>query len=160
MHARSMPNMRQEAIEDHLLLLWRTLPLRGVTDQEGTLADYQFALSDCSAQAVENTVNALRAGLIEDASKDFCPKAPKLAEYARAEQRRLEAINRPRMVSHRPVEHEFKDWRVIQRERTRELAQQGYVLVAENCTQDQSRKFLKPRTRWFWAIQEVWEPTR
>jgi hypothetical protein len=163
MYARSMPSMRQETIEDQLQILWRTLRLRGVTDQTGTLEDYIFALNDCSVEALQTTVNNLRAGRIEEASKEFSPSAPKLAEYVRAEQRRLDAINRPKAISFQPISRPWKDWKLIHRHIADDLAAKGFVKVAENTPLDTAvtfarRKTWRPGTRWFWAIQEAWEP--
>lgn len=147
------------------MVLWRALPVRGGTDPEGVLEDYQFALQDCSALAVENTVNALRAGKIEEASKDFCPKAPKLAEYARAEQRRLDAINRPPAVEHKPARS--PEWigpeRLRQMERD-SLSRRGFLLFAENISQDSfamscGRRKWPVGSTWKWLLQEVWAPS-
>lgn len=163
MHERSTVNMREQAIEDQLHILWRTLPFRGGTDLEGTLSDFQFALQDVSVRAVENIVAALRAGLIEDASRDFCPKAPKLADYARAEQRRLDAVNRPKSVGYQPAAHAFKDWRIVHRECAAELAEKGFVCIPNVSIEDWvsggKRRRWKAGTTWFWSISEAWSPS-
>lgn len=143
--------------------LWITLPLRGVTDERGTLEGYGFALEGFSVEAIRNTVNMLRRGEIEEASKEWCPKAPKLAEYVRAEQSRIDALNRPRAVSYQPVSRPWKDWNIIQRERTRELQEQGFVLLDQNvahdvaCARTRQKKY-PVGSIWFWCIQEVWGP--
>lgn len=151
-----------------LKTLWVALPVRAPGDvsddarerQMAILDAYCFALSDCSNEAIWNTVNNLRAGKIEDASRDFCPKAPKLAEYARAEHRRLEAINRPKMVSYKPAPSEgFKDMRIVQRQITDKLASEGWFMAADNATIEKFRTGnFKVRSRHYWAIQEVWSP--
>lgn len=153
---------RPQVIEA-LTTLWRALPLRGVSDEAGVMDDYCYALSDCSSQAVWNTVNNLRSGKIEEASKDFCPKAPKLAEYVRFEQRRLDAINRPPAISYSPVNVPFKDWRIIHRQMADALKSVGWTLVAENLSLDDFTRLSKRRrwgaqTTWFWAIAEAWSP--
>lgn len=98
MDARSY---RPQIIEA-LTALWRTLPLRGVTDEHGVMEDYCFALRNFSEEAVANTVNALREGGIEGASKSFCPTAPQLADYVRAEQGRIDIMSRPRLAPPAP----------------------------------------------------------
>lgn len=163
MHERSTVNMREQAIEDQLHILWRTLPFRAGTDLEGTLSDFQFALQDVSVRAVENVVAALRSGLIDDASRDFCPKAPKLADYARAEQRRLDAVNRPKAVGYQPVGHQFKNWQEIHRHRAEELAASGFVCIPnisiDEMVAGSKRRRWKPGTQWFWSISEAWSPS-
>lgn len=151
--------------------LWVALPVRAPNDgeqdpsrrQREIMEVYCEALSEASSAAVWNTVSNLIAGKIEAASKNFCPRAPELAEYARAEQRRLDAANRPRGISYQPVSHTFKDWRISQRQTTEELARQGFTLAAENLPQDNfvtmaRRKALRPGTIWLWAVQEAWSP--
>lgn len=141
------------------------MPLRGVTDQEGTLEDYCFAVSDFDSDAIWNTVNALRSGKIDDASKDFCPKAPKLAEYVRAEQRRLDVQNAPKAITYRAEPVPFKDWGAIQRARTEELALLGFQCLRSEISHDEfvilgRRKALPTGTVWFWQLQEAWGPSQ
>ncbi|WP_454686859.1 hypothetical protein [Agrobacterium leguminum] len=143
--------------------LWITLPLRGVTDERGTLESYGFALEGNSVEAIRNTVNMLRRGEIADASKEWCPKAPKLAEYVRAEQSRLDAVNRPKMVSYQPVSRPWKDWNIIQRERTHELSEQGFVLLDKDVPHEIASNRMRQKkypvgSIWFWCLQEVWGP--
>jgi hypothetical protein len=159
-----------------LQALWVALPIKAPGEfardsdmdprerQMAILDAYCFALSDCSSEAVWNTVNNLRAGRIEEASKDFCPKAPKLAEYARAEHRRLQAMNRPKSVTYAPISQPWKDWRIIHRQRAQELAAKGWRLAAENLPLDNGvlmgrRKMWKPGSIWLWAISEMWSPS-
>lgn len=73
-------------------MLWRTLPLRGVTDERGTMEDYCEALREFSNQAIWNVVFALRDGTVKDASDEWSPRAPRLARWVREEQNRLDAI--------------------------------------------------------------------
>ena len=139
------------------------MPLRGVTDQEGTLEDYCFALSDFDSEAIWNTVNNLRSGKIEEASKDFCPKAPKLAEYVRSEQKRLDILKAPKAIPYIPAVSSFKDWRIIQRARTDELSAQGFRCIAVDIGLDEMvtksrRKTFPAGTIWFWCLQEAWGP--
>ncbi|MDK1375829.1 MULTISPECIES: hypothetical protein [unclassified Sinorhizobium] len=62
-----------------------------------------------------------------------------------------------------PVPHEYRDPRVRQRERAQELAEQGYVRIAEGITHDTFNSLTRSRS-WpicavhLWAIDEVWAP--
>lgn len=153
-----------------LQALWVALPVRASNDgdeedprkrQMQILDAYCFALSEFTSDAVWNTVNALRAGKIEDASKNFCPKAPELASYVRSEQKRLDILKSPRAISYVPVAHEFKDWRVIQRVETDRLAGEGFRCLATELGHDEfvtkaRRKAFPAGSVWFWALQECW----
>lgn len=92
---------RPTVIEE-LRRLWVALPVRAPEGMAGAdprerqvaiLESYCRALAEFSPEAIRKTVDDLEAGRIEDASKDFCPKPPKLAELVRAEQRRQELAN-------------------------------------------------------------------
>lgn len=146
-----------------LTVLWRALPPRGVTDERGTMEDYCFALADCSAEAVFNTVNNLRAGKIEEASKSFCPKAPELAVLVRSEQARLDAVNRPKSIPYQPPPRDYLVHVVKQRKQTEELAARGYRCIATGVDHPMSLNMTKKKERgvgsiWFASLQEVWEP--
>lgn len=155
-----------------LKALWVALPVRASNDGETgdprerqmqILDTYCFALSEFSSEAIMNTVNNLRAGKIEEASKSFCPKAPELAVYVRSEQKRLELLNSPRALPAPTVSKPFKHWGHIQREETIALASLGYRCVAENIGIDEMvtrarRKQFPEKTVWFWCIQEAWSP--
>lgn len=86
--------------------LWVALPVKapsdGLTDpgerQRAILETYCEALSDCSSEAVAQTVRLLIAGKIEEASKNFCPKPPELACFVRAEQRKIAMANQERRL--------------------------------------------------------------
>lgn len=134
-----------------------------MSDERGTLEDYCFALSDFSNDAVWNTVNNLRRGVIEEASKDFCPKAPKLAEFVRSEQARLDAVGRLPTLPAPAITKEFKRWDIIQRREANELAGSGFRLLAEKIGLDEMNIRAKRRefpegTIWFWCLQEAWGP--
>lgn len=107
------------------------------------------------------TVNNLRRGLIEEASKDFSPRAPKLAEYVRAEQARLDALRRPKALPYAPVHKEFQRHNERQRRETKELERQGWKKLADNIGQEEfntqaKRRRLPVGARWFWSLEEVW----
>ena len=86
--------------------LWVALPVKapndGVSDpgerQRAILETYCEALSDCSPEAIGQTVRLLIAGKIDEASKSFCPKPPELATFVRAEQRKINAAKRERQL--------------------------------------------------------------
>lgn len=155
-------HFRPQVIEA-LTVLWRALPPRGVTDERGTMEDYCFALADCSAEAVYNTVNNLRAGKIDEASKSFCPKAPELAVLVRSEQARLDAVNRPKSIPYQPPPRDYLVHVVRQRKQTEELAARGYRCIATGVDHPMSLNMTKKKERgvgsiWFASLQEVWEP--
>ncbi|WCK26622.1 hypothetical protein [Agrobacterium pusense] len=155
-------HFRPQVIEA-LTVLWRALPPRGVTDERGTMEDYCFALAECSAEAVFNTVNNLRAGKIEEASKSFCPKAPELAVLVRSEQARLDAVNRPKSIAYQPPPRDYLVHVVRQRKQTEELAKRGYRCIATGVDHPMSLNMTKKKERgvgsiWFASLQEVWEP--
>ncbi|CAD0211211.1 hypothetical protein AGRHK599_LOCUS1237 [Rhizobium rhizogenes] len=153
---------RPQVIEA-LTVLWRALPPRGVTDERGTMVDYCFALADCSAEAVYNTVNNLRAGKIEEASKSFCPKAPELAVLVRSEQARIDAVNRPKSIPYQAPPRDYLVHVVKQRQKANELAAQGFRCIATGVDHPMSLNMTKKKERgvgsiWFASLQEVWEP--
>lgn len=112
---------RPSTIES-LKALWVALPLRASNDgdvgdprerQMQILDTYCFALSEFSSEAIMNTVNNLRAGKIDEASKNFCPKAPELAVFVRAEQKRIDAVKRPKAISYQPIDRPWVDYREV-----------------------------------------------
>lgn len=139
------------------------MPIRGVTDPKEVLDVYLTAVQDCTPVAVRSTVEALIAGKIEDANPKFCPSTAEMARFVRAEQRRLDAINRPPAISYSPVNVPFKDWRIIHRQMADALKSVGWTLVAENLSLDDFTRLSKRRrwgahTTWFWALAEAWSP--
>lgn len=146
-----------------LRTLWITLPLRGVTDEQGTLDAYGFALEPFSIEAIGNTVNMLRRGEIKEASKEWCPKPPQLAEYVRSEQARLDAANRPKAIPYQPPPRDYLVHVVKQRQKADELASQGFHCIATGVDHIMSINMGKSKKRsvgsiWFASLQEVWEP--
>jgi hypothetical protein len=95
----------------------------------------------------------------------FCPRPPELANMVREEQRRLDAINRPRLPAPAAVSQPYKDLRVTQRLRAEELAGQGYAFLCECKGHDAFASMAKKRqipagAIHLWAIDEVWAPKR
>lgn len=97
--------------------LWVALPVKapndGVSDpkqrQKDIMDAYCEALSDCSNEAVAQTVRLLIAGKIDEASKSFCPKPPELATFVRAEQRKINAARREKMLPAPEPASEFSE---------------------------------------------------
>lgn len=146
-----------------LRTLWITLPLRAVTDEQGTLDAYGFALEPFSIEAIGNTVNMLRRGEIKEASKEWCPKPPQLAEYVRSEQARLDAINRPKAIPYQPPPRDYLVHQIKQRRDADELAKKGFYCLAKEVDHIMSINMWKTQKRsvwsvWFASLQEVWEP--
>ncbi|MDH7801301.1 MULTISPECIES: hypothetical protein [unclassified Rhizobium] len=168
MNAQSFRPSTIEALKS----LWVALPVRASNDgadgdprerQMAILQLYCDVLSECSETAIWNTVNNLRAGKIEDASKSFCPKAPELAVMVRSEQARLDAINRPKAIPYQPKPRDYLVHAVMQRKVTGELAKQGYRCIAKDVDHIMSINMWKKKersvgSRWFASLQEVWEP--
>lgn len=166
-------HLRPTVIES-LKTLWVALPLKAPADedhgnpverQRAILDNYCYVLRAYSPEAIANTVDYLREGKIKEASTRFCPTSPELARYVRDEQSRLDAINRPKAITYRAESRPWVDWRIVHRERTRELAEQGFVLIAENVDHATvvsmaKRRALPSRSTWFWAISEVWGPAQ
>lgn len=161
MNAQSFRPSTIEALKS----LWVALPVRASNDgadgdprerQMAILQLYCEVLSECSETAIWNTVNNLRAGKIEDASKSFCPKAPELASYVRSEQTRLDALNRPKSIAAQPVNRPWTDWREVHLNR----AFKENRAFIEHVTLDQakarsSRKKYPAGSTWFWSLGPV-----
>lgn len=145
--------------------LWITLPLKNVTDERATLEAYGFALEPFSIEAIQNTINALRRGEIEGASTVWCPRPPELASYVRAEQKRLDAVNRPPAMAYRPVDRNIPPITFAEQQEAKrdELRKRGYVLVKANVSQE---AFVMGCNRKAWPVgairayqtDEVWAP--
>ncbi len=158
-----------------LKALWVALPVRASNDGESgdprerqmqILDTYCFALSEFSSEAIWNTVNNLRCGKIEEASKNFCPKAPELAVYVRDEQKRLEVLKAPKAIVQAREPVPFKDWRVIQQKKVEERARaEGFILWDDDISLEQfntnaRRKKYPAKTTFYWAISQAWGPSR
>ncbi len=145
--------------------LWVALPVRASNDgadgdprerQMAILSLYADVLSEFSEAAICNTVNNLRSGKIEDASKSFCPKAPELAVLVRSEQSRLDAINRPKAVSYQPVERPFIDWRETHLNRVfkERRAFIEHATIDQSQSRARQRKY-PPFSLWLWSLGPV-----
>jgi hypothetical protein len=162
------------AVIDCLKSLWVALPLKAPATDDGFDAErqrdildaYCYALRSYSDEAVRNTVDALREGRIKDASKRFCPTSPELATYVRDEQSRLDAINRPAAIEHKPAARNgwISPGEIKERKRQDYLAA-GRDLLAENVSQETfihmaRSKQIPTGAIWNWLLQEIWSPQR
>lgn len=134
---------------------------RGV-EAEMLLAGYYVALQDERIETLEAVVMHLVKGTWREEVK-FCPRPPELANMVREEQRRVDAINRPRLPAPAAVKHQYKDVRISHRQRVEELSNDGYTLIAEGVTHDAFGSLAKSRaipagSIHLWAIDEVWCP--
>lgn len=163
------------AVIEALKALWVALPVRASNDGESgdprerqmqILDTYCYALSEFSSEAIWNTVNNLRAGKIEEASKNFCPKAPELAVFVRNEQKRLDVLKAPKAIAYIPQRAPFKDWRISNRRTVEELAEtKGFVLWESDISLEQfninaRRRKYPAGTTFYWAISEAWGPAK
>lgn len=161
MNAQSFRPSTIEALKS----LWVALPVRASNDgadgdprerQMSILSLYCDVLSEFSETAIWNTVNNLRAGKIEEASKSFCPKAPELAVFVRSEQARIDAVNRPKAISYQPVTQPWKDWREVHLNK----AFKERRAFIEHATIDQAksratRKKYPVGSTWYWSLGPV-----
>lgn len=144
-----------------LKALWVALPAKASNDgadgdprerQRAILDAYCFALSEFSNDAIWNTINNLRTGKIEEASKHFCPKAPELAAYVRSEQARLDAIKSRPAIPYQPTSRPWTDWREIHINRAFK-ARRKFI---EHCTLDQMHKAGRGKypvgSTWYWSL--------
>lgn len=156
---------------DSLKALWVALPIKAPASEEddprerqmAILDAYCYALRSYSPEAISNTIDYLREGKIKGASLRFCPTSPELATYVRDEQSRLDAVNRPKEITYRAESRPWVDWRIVHRERTRELTEQGFRLIAEHVDHPTfvsmvKRRVLPPKSTWFWSLFEAWGP--
>jgi hypothetical protein len=151
------------SVIEALRTLWVALPLKAAGDdgsdprerQMAILDTYCFALREFSPQAVGSVVDALRDGRIKDASKRFCPTAPELATYVREEQSRLDAINRPRMVSYKPPASDLRPFEIGMNKRRISAEDRRLVKIADCPTNDRWRAGHKANE---WPVGAIWIP--
>jgi hypothetical protein len=142
--------------------LFVSLPTPRGVDAEGLMDGYLVALESLPLEALKTVVVHLIKGTWRT-EVTFCPRPPELANMVRDEQRRVDAINRPRLPSLMAVSHQFVDLRITHRRRAESLAKDGYRLVAEGVTADSFRYLGKSRaipsgSVHLFAIDEVWAP--
>jgi hypothetical protein len=90
--------------------MFTSLPLPRGVDADELLRGYLVALEGLLPSALKSVVVHLVRGTWHEEVK-FCPRPPELANMVRFEQRRVEAINRPRLPPPQTQPHEWKDWR-------------------------------------------------
>lgn len=142
--------------------MFTALPLPRGIDGDELLRGYLVALDGEPVEALKSVVTKLIKGLWSEEVR-FCPRPPELANMVRAEKRSIELMRGPRRLPPPAIATPFKDWRIIQRDRTHELAAQGFRLLAEEISQESAHKRSQRRefpagSIWFWALQEMWGP--
>lgn len=90
--------------------MFTSLPLPRGVDADELLRGYLVALEGLLPSSLKSVVLHLVRGTWHEEVK-FCPRPPELANMVRFEQRRVEAINRPRLPPPEAVPHHWKDWR-------------------------------------------------
>ncbi len=143
------------------------------------IGEYVSVLKDVPSCGLRKSLTKLKRGLYENISLDFVPTPASLAAMSRAEAKvtiddlaRLKGkqstlsdiatANGPRLPS--SAKHQFRDLRIVHRQRSEELSKQGYRLVAESITSDAFLSLGKSRaipagSIHLWAIDEVWAPS-
>lgn len=144
--------------------MFTSLPLPRGVDADDLLRGYLVALEGLLPGTLKSVVVHLVKGTWREEVK-FCPRPPELANMVRDEQRRIDAINRPRLPPPAAVSQPFKDLRITQRQEAQELRSNGFVLVAEGITHDGFIALAKSRaipagSIHKWAIDEVWAPSK
>lgn len=142
--------------------MFTSLPMPKGLDADQLLGGYLVALEGLLPATLRSVVIQLVKGTWWEEVK-FCPRPPELANMVREEQRRIDAVNRPRLAGPAVVPHQFVDVRVSQRLRAEGLARQGYVLVGSSVKHDDFTTLGKSRaipagSIHLWAIDEVWCP--
>lgn len=142
---------------------------------ENLLSEYSIALDGVPRYGLVTAITKLKRGEYETIKAGFMPLPAELAAIARLEAKSLredrirkqetlnalaERVHRQVQASSSPV---LRDLRIVQRERSAELASQGYVLIAEGVTHDGFASLAKSRSipagsRHLWALDEVWAP--
>ena len=139
-----------------------SLPMPKGVDADDLLGGYLVALEGMLPATLKSVVIQLIKGTWREDVK-FCPRPPELANMVRAEQRRIDAENRPWLPSPAIAERAFNDLSVTHRLRADELAKSGYVLVAEGVDHEGFATLAKSRgiptgSRHLFAISEIWAP--
>lgn len=123
---------------------------------------YLVALDGLPTEALKAVVIHLIKGTWFEEVK-FCPRPPELANMVRHEQRRLDAMSRPRLPAPATVPQPFKDLRITQQLRAEGLERAGYVFIGECKGHDQfaaqaKKRLLPAGAIHLWAIDQIWAP--
>lgn len=138
--------------------LFVSLPTPKDTDQESLIAGYFVALEGMELEALQSVVMKVVKGLWDD-KVVFCPRPPELATMVRKEQRRLEEARQPKII-HSSVRVDFKDWRIIHRDKAEELRKKGYTLTAEGQEVKSRYSGVPAGSVFFWSTGEIWSPAQ
>lgn len=131
-------------------------------DENRAAQAYMYAIKGVSVAALARVAGKLMRGEYERDNAAFIPSPPEFAILAREEQRRINEAAKPR-IDPTPRSQPFKDLRVTQRQRSEELAREGFVLFATDVNHEKFASMAKARklpvgSRHLWAIDEVWAP--
>lgn len=142
--------------------MFTSLPLPKGVDADDLLGGYLVALEGLYPSTLRGVVVQLVKGTWRDEVK-FCPRPPELANMVRAEQRRIDAINRPRLPAPAVVQKPYIEISIKHRIRADELQRDGYVLAASGVNHEAFARLAKnrglpPKSIHLWAIDEVWTP--
>ncbi|RKD68990.1 hypothetical protein BJ928_104128 [Rhizobium sp. WW_1] len=142
--------------------MFTSLPLPRGVDADELLRGYLVALEGLLPSTLKSVVLHLVRGTWHEEVK-FCPRPPELANMVRFEQRRVDAVNRPRLPAPATIQQPFKDIRITQRNRADELQTAGYHFHS-NCESLDKFKSGGRNGQYpsgsihLWAIDEVWAP--
>lgn len=141
--------------------MFTSLPLPRGVDADELLGGYLVALEGLLPSTLKSVViHLIRGTWYEDVK--FCPRPPELANMVRQEQRRIDAMTRPRLPKPEPIQQQFKDLRITHRQRSEELQKSGFVFVCnagnEKFTSMAKRRELPAGSIHLWAIDEIWAP--
>jgi hypothetical protein len=142
--------------------MFTSLPLPRGVDADELLGGYLIALEGLLPSTLKAvTVHLVKGTWFEEVK--FCPRPPELANMVRHEQRRLDAMSRPRLPAPATVPQPFKDLRITQRLRAEELERAGYVFIGECKGHDQfaaqaKKRLLPSGAVHLWAIDQIWAP--
>lgn len=130
------------------------------TDVDTQLKAFIIAAHGNRSDAIQSAAARFIRGEVEGHKRNRCPTVAEFAAECRSEHSRFRVKDRPKPIAYQAVSRPWKDWSIAQRQRTEELAAEGYVLLAKGVTHEQSRSSGKwpVGTIWFWAIQEAWGP--
>lgn len=141
------------ATEALLRPLFVSLPTPRGIDAESLMDGYLIALEGVDRSALSRVVLMLVKGTWHEEVK-FCPRPPELANMVRAEQRRMDAMMRPKVLAFpAPLARPWVDWREVQRNRMRD-ERRAFIEHAtlgqfkSNCL----RKKYPAGSTWYWAL--------
>lgn len=142
-------------------MLLSGFPTSQGTDPDMQMTAFAIACEGARIEAMKAAVKAYIQGKVKRDNHTFAPSAAEFAEQVKAEQARIDALNRQPALPPAPHHKEFVDHVNRQRRETTELERQGYRKLADNIGQEEMNTLSKRRrfpagTVWKWALQEAW----